>query len=108
MGWIYLILAGILEIGFATSLKMSDGFTKLWPTVAFVFFSILSLWFLTLSMKSIPVGTAYSIWTGIGVFGTSVLGVLFFGDPIGFGRIFFLGMLLISIIGLKCMSGSSF
>ena len=106
MAWFYLILAGMLEIGFATSLKMSVGFTKLWPTVAFVIFSVSSLWLLTLAMKSIPIGTSYAVWTGIGAFGTAILGILFFGDSVDVGRIFFLSTLVISIIGLKIVSTS--
>jgi quaternary ammonium compound-resistance protein SugE len=104
MSWLYLVMAGIFEIGFATSLKMSEGFTKLLPCVAFVICSILSLWLLTLSMKTIPIGTSYAVWTGIGAFGTAVIGMAAFGDPVDLGRVFFLTTLVLSLIGLKMVS----
>ena len=107
MGWVYLVLAGVMEIGFTTSLKLSDTFTKLWPSVAFMVCALSSLGLLTLAMKAIPLGTAYAVWTGIGAFGTAVVGIVFYGDPYDIYRLFFLTMLIVSIIGLRLISGTS-
>lgn len=103
-GWIYLIIAGVLEIGFASTLKLTEGFTKLVPTAVFVFFAIFSFYFLNKAAQTIPVGTAYAIWTGIGAFGTIVVGILFYSEPASFLRLFFLMTLIASIIGLKLVS----
>lgn len=103
-GWIYLIIAGVLEIGFASTLKLTEGFTKLIPTAVFVFFAIFSFYFLNKAAQTIPVGTAYAIWTGIGAFGTIVVGILFYSEPASFLRLFFLMTLIASIIGLKLVS----
>jgi quaternary ammonium compound-resistance protein SugE len=104
MGWIYLVLAGIFEIGFTTSLKLSDNFSKLWPSVSFLVLSILSFYFLTRAIQTIPLGTGYAVWTGIGALGTVVVGIVFFMEPVTAARIFFLLMLIFSIIGLKLVS----
>ena len=106
MGWIYLLVAGVFEIGFTTSLKLSDGFTKLLPSIGFVLSAAVSFWFLTKAMQSIPLGTSYAVWTGIGAFGTAVVGILAFNDPVTFGRVFFLLVLVGSILGLKLVSPS--
>ncbi len=103
-GWIYLIIAGVLEIGFASTLKLTEGFTKLVPTAVFVFFAIFSFYFLNKAAQTIPVGTAYAIWTGIGAFGTIVVGILFYSEPASLLRLFFLMTLIASIIGLKLVS----
>lgn len=107
LNWVYLILAGLFEIGFTTCLKLSETFTKLWPSLAFVVFALLSLWLLTLGMKTIPLGTAYAVWTGIGAFGTAIVGIVYFGDPFDIYRLFFLTTLIGSIIGLRLMAGTS-
>lgn len=104
MGWIYLLLAGISEIIFTTALKSSENFTKLTPTIAFTISVVTSFWFLTKAMETIPLGTAYGVWTGIGVSGTVIIGLIFFKDPSGFWRLFFLATLIMSIIGLKFAS----
>ena len=104
MAWIYLLAAGIFEIGFTTCLKLSDSFTKPLPAVGFILFAAISFWLLTIAMKSIPLGTAYAIWTGIGAAGTAVVGILCFRDPVSTGRIVFLTLLIASIIGLKLVS----
>ncbi len=104
MGWIYLLCAGLLEIGFTTSLKLTDNFTRLWPTIAFLIFAFLSFSFLSLSLASIPLGTAYAIWTGIGAFGTALIGIAFFEEPTHFWHLFFLFCLIGSIIGLKLVT----
>lgn len=106
-GWILLFLAGAMEIGFTTFLKLSEGFTRLWPTVGFVGFACASLGLLTLAMKTIPLGTAYAVWTGIGAFGTAVVGIVFFGDPADLPRVLFLVLLIGSIIGLRVVSGGA-
>lgn len=107
MGWIYLVLAGGMEIGFTTFLKLSDTFTKLLPSVGFALCALSSFGLLTLAMKTISLGTAYAVWTGIGAFGTAVVGILFFGDPYDIYRLFFLTMLIASIIGLRLISVTS-
>lgn len=107
IGWVYLILAGVVEIGFTTFLKLSDSFTKLWPSVAFMVCALSSLGLLTLAMKTIPLGTAYAVWTGIGAFGTAIVGILFYGDPYDIYRLLFLTLLIVSIIGLRLVSGAS-
>ncbi len=104
MAWIYLLVAGLFEIGFTTCLKLSDGFTKLIPSVGFVAFAVVSFGLLTVSMRSIPLGTAYAVWTGIGAAGTAAIGFAFFKDPISFWRVFFIAVLVASIVGLKLVS----
>lgn len=103
-GWIYLIIAGVLEIGFASTLKLTESFTKLIPSAIFVFFAIFSFYFLTKAVETIPVGTAYAVWTGIGAFGTIVVGILFYHEPASLMRLFFLMTLIASIVGLKLVS----
>lgn len=104
MGWIYLVLAGLSEIGFSASLKLSNNFTEMWPTIIFLILSVLSIVFLAFSLETIPMGTAYAIWMGIGAFGTALIGILFFSESTDFWRIFFLGSLILSLIGLKAVS----
>lgn len=104
MSWIYLLLAGVFEIGFTTCLKMSESFSKPLPTLGFIFFTILSFAMLTKALQGIPLGTAYAIWTGIGACGTALIGIWLFGDPAGTLRILFLLLLITSIIGLKLVS----
>ena len=104
MSWAYLVLAGIFEIGFTTSLKLSDNFSKVWPSVSFLVLSILSFYFLTRATQTIPLGTSYAVWTGIGALGTAVIGIVFFMEPVTALRIFFLLMLISSVIGLKLVS----
>lgn len=101
MGWIYLLLAGVFELGFTTALKLSDAFTRVWPTSFVLIFGTISLWLLSRSLQTIPLGTAYAVWTGIGAFGTVIIGIVFFNEPISAARIFFLSLLVVSIIGLK-------
>lgn len=105
MAWISLFIAGLFETGWAIGLKVSEGFTRLWPSVATVVAMIISLGLLAYSMKSIPVGTAYPVWTGIGAAGTAVIGMLVFGESRELVRIFFLLLILIGTLGLKATSG---
>jgi len=104
MGWIYLLFAGLFEVGFTSMLKLSDNFSKLFPSIGFFFFSILSFYLLTKAVETIPIGTAYAIWTGIGAVGTVLIGVFFFQESAGFWRMFFITILIMSIIGLKLVS----
>ena len=101
MAWVYLIVAGLLEIGFATTLKLTEGFTKTGPTIVFLMFSVLSFWCLTRALTAIPIGMAYSIWTGIGAAGTVVVGALLFSEHLSAWQFFFLATLVGSIVGLK-------
>lgn len=104
MAWIYLVIAGFFEMGFATSLKMMDGHKNIPWTIAFYICIIASFTFLNLAIKQIPIGTAYAVWTGIGASGVAIVGILFFKDPATVARIAFLSLLVISIIGLKLTS----
>jgi len=104
MGWIYLLFAGLFEVGFTSMLKLSDNFTKFYPSIGFFFFSILSFYLLTKAVETIPIGTAYAIWTGIGAAGTVLIGIFFFQESAGFWRMFFVTILIMSIIGLKLVS----
>jgi quaternary ammonium compound-resistance protein SugE len=101
MAWIYLLLAGAFEIGFATALKLSDGFTKLIPTIVFFILGAIGLFLLTKALQTIQLGTAYAVWTGIGAIGTVLIGVFFFNESVNFWRMLFLSTLIVSIIGLK-------
>ena len=104
MGWIYLILAGLFELGFSSFLKLSEGLTKIPAILAFIGFGALSFGFLSKAMQTIPLGTAYAVWTGIGALGTIIIGIVFFKDPVSLGRLFFVGLLVVSLIGLKATS----
>jgi len=101
MNWILLILAGLLEIVWAIGLKYTDGFTRLWPTVATVSAMLISLALLGIVMKTLPVSTAYAVWMGIGVVGTAILGIVILNEPATFGRLFSIGLILAGVIGLK-------
>lgn len=104
MSWIFLIIAGCFEIGFTTSLKLTDGFTKATPTVFFLIFSILSFWFLNKAIETIPLGIAYAVWTGIGAAGTACVGIYFFDEQLTMWKMFFIANLVASIFGLKFLS----
>ena len=105
MAWIFLIIAGIFETAWAIGLKYTVGFTKLYPSIWTVISMILSLYFLSLSLKTLPIGTAYAVWTGIGALGAFIFGILLFKEPMEFWRIFFISLLIISLVGLKSTSG---
>ncbi len=104
MPWIYLILAGILECGWAIGLKYTDGFTRLVPTVLTVACMVASVALLGLAVRDLPIGTAYAIWTGIGTMGAVILGVALFGDPATLARLGCVALILAGIIGLKITS----
>nr|WP_321318357.1 quaternary ammonium compound efflux SMR transporter SugE [Labilibaculum sp.] len=101
IAWVYLIIAGLFEAVWAIGLKYAEGFTKFWPSVITIVAMAISLYFLALAIKTLPLGTAYAVWTGIGAFSTAILGIVLFSEPIHFSRIFFLLLLMVSIIGLK-------
>lgn len=101
MAWTYLMIAGALEIFWAVSLKYTDGFSRLWPSVATISGMIASFYFLAQALKTIPVGTGYAVWTGIGAAGTAILGIVLFAEPLSLARIFCIGLIVAGIIGLK-------
>jgi len=105
--WLILILAGLLEVTWAIGLKYTDGFTRLWPSVVTVAALIASVYLLAVAAKSIPIGTAYAVWTGIGALGAVILGILLFKEPATALRIIFLCTLLGSIVGLKLTARAS-
>jgi quaternary ammonium compound-resistance protein SugE len=104
MAWVYLTIAGLFEIGWAIGLKYSDGFSKAVPSLLTVVAMAFSLWLLSLAMRTIPVGTAYAVWTGIGAIGVAVLGMVLFGESREFLRIFCLFLIIAGIVGLKLVS----
>ena len=106
VGWQYLLAAGLCEIGFAVLLKYSDGFTRLWPTLGFLLFGLVSFFLLTRAMRTIPIGTAYAVWGGIGAAGTAILGAVLFAESLSFPRLAFLTLLIGAIFGLKFVSDS--
>lgn len=104
MNWVILVLAGLFEIGWAIGLKYTDGFTRLWPTVGTVLAMAISLGLLGIAMKSLPVGTAYAVWVGVGAVGTAILGIVLLGEPANAGRMVSLGLIVAGIVGLKLAS----
>jgi len=104
MEWLMLIVAGLLEMGWAIGLKYSQGFTKLIPSIFTIVGMIASFYFLSLSLKSLPLGTAYAIWTGIGTVGTVTLGIILFKEPIDITRLICIGFIVVGIVGLKVVS----
>ncbi|MBO9153141.1 DMT family transporter [Chitinophaga sp. GCM10012297] len=105
MAWLFLVLGGLFEIGFTISLKYSENFSRLWPSLSFVACISLSFFLLNKAINNgLPIGTAYAVWTGIGAAGTAIAGIFFFKEPATLWRIFFLAMLIGSIIGLKFVS----
>lgn len=105
MAWIYLLIAALLEIGWAIGLKYTDGFTKIAPTIPTVAAMIASMLLLSHAAKTLPIGTAYGVWVGIGAAGAAALGIVLFDEPANAARIFFLVLLLASVVGLKLTSG---
>ncbi|HEU4978722.1 MAG TPA: quaternary ammonium compound efflux SMR transporter SugE [Solirubrobacteraceae bacterium] len=104
MSWLVLVLAGLFEIGWAIGLKYTDGFTKPWPTVGTVASMAISLGLLGIAMKSLPVGTAYAVWVGVGAVGTAILGIVLLGEPANAGRMVSLALIVAGIVGLKLAS----
>jgi quaternary ammonium compound-resistance protein SugE len=104
MHWIILAIAGIFEVLMTTTLKMSENFSNLWYSIGFFITGTISFVLLSQAMKVIPVGTAYAVWTGIGALGTAIIGIIFFRESTDFWRLFFLFLLIVSIVGLKVVS----
>jgi quaternary ammonium compound-resistance protein SugE len=104
MAWIVLLLAGVLEIGWAVGLKYTDGFSRLWPSLATIGAMAISLLLLGLAVRTLPIGTAYAVWTGIGTVGTVLLGMALFGEPATPLRLAFIAMIIAGIIGLKLVT----
>jgi quaternary ammonium compound-resistance protein SugE len=106
MAWILLVVAGLLEVGWAIGLKYTQGFTRLWPSVFTLTAMVLSVVLLGVAMKSLPVGTSYAVWVGVGAVGTAVLGMVLFGEPATAGRLVSLGFIVAGIVGLKLASST--
>jgi quaternary ammonium compound-resistance protein SugE len=104
MNWILLVVAGLFEIGWAIGLKYTDGFTRLWPSVWTVAAMVISLALLGLALKTIPVGTGYAVWTGVGAAGTAILGIVLFAEPATALRLGCIGLIVAGIVGLKLAS----
>ena len=102
--WVWLIIAGLLEVTWAIGLKSSDGFRRPWISAITIVLMIASFYFLAQALKTLPVGTAYAIWTGIGAVGTAIVGMLVFGESREFGRIISIGFIVAGIVGLKLAS----
>ncbi|MFP4019585.1 MAG: DMT family transporter [Bacteroidales bacterium] len=104
MAWIYLLIAGLFEIGWAIGMKYTEGFHKILPTVVVFIAMVLSVYFLSVAVRTIPVGTAYAVWTGIGIVGTTIWGIAVFDEPYNFLRILFISLIVISIVGLRIIA----
>jgi len=104
VAWVYLITAAVFEIGWAIGLKYTEGFTKPWPTVVTVISMVISMLLLAIAVRTIPIGTGYAIWTGIGALGTALLGIALFGEPATLGRVVCLLMIVTGVIGLKVLA----
>jgi quaternary ammonium compound-resistance protein SugE len=104
LSWFYLVLAGLLEIVWAIGLKYTEGFTKLVPSLITIVAMVASVWFLALALRTIPVGTGYAVWTGIGAVGTAILGIVLFAEPATAARLLSIGLIVAGILGLKLVS----
>jgi quaternary ammonium compound-resistance protein SugE len=105
MPWLILFLAGLFEIGWAIGLKYTDGFTRVTPTLVTLGLMAVSVYLLSVALRSLPVGTGYAVWTGIGVLGTTGLGILLFDEPRGLIRLLSIGLILLGILGLRVSTG---
>jgi len=101
VAWVLLLVAGLLEVGWAIGLKYTEGFTRLWPSAFTLAAMIASVLLLGIAMKSLPVGTSYAVWVGVGAVGTAILGIVLFNEPANAGRLVSLGLILAGIVGLK-------
>ena len=104
MSWSILFLAGLFEVAWAVGLKYTEGFTRLWPSVGTVVAMAVSFYLLAVAMRTLPLGTAYAVWVGVGAVGTAILGIVLFNEPANAGRLVSLGLILAGIIGLKLAS----
>lgn len=101
MTWAILFFAGLFEVAWAIGLKYTEGFTRMWPTLWTVLAMFISLWLLGIAMKELPVGTAYTVWVGVGAVGTVVLGIILFDEPANTARLISIGFIIAGLIGLK-------
>ncbi len=101
MNWVLLVIAGVFEIGWAIGLKYTQGFTRLWPSIGTALAMIISIVLLGIAMRSLPVGTAYAVWVGVGAVGTAILGIILFGESASTLRLVSLGLIVAGIVGLK-------
>ena len=99
--WVLLVVAGLFEVGWAVGLKYTEGFTRLWPSVWTVLAMAISLWLLGIAVRSLPVGTAYSVWVGVGTVGTVGLGIVFLDEPATAARLLSVALIVAGIVGLK-------
>ena len=106
MAWVILVVAGLFEVGWAIGLKYTEGFTRLWPTVGTIASMVVSLGLLGVAMKSLPVGTSYAVWVGVGSVGTAILGMALLGESASAGRLVSLGLIVAGIVGLKLATPS--
>jgi len=106
MPWLILVLAGLFEMAWAIALKYTEGFTRLWPSVGTAVAMAISLWLLGIAMRTLPVGTAYAVWVGVGAAGTVILGIILLGEPASPARLVCVGLILAGIIGLKLATPS--
>lgn len=104
LGWIYLMLAGCLEVAFTTAIRHTDGFTKLGPTMLVLILAGVSFALVAKSTAAIPLGTAYAVWGALGVIGTAVVGIFYFNEPVTFWRMTFLALIVVSVVGLKLVT----
>ncbi len=104
MAWIYLFIAGLMEVAWAVGLKLSEGFSRPWITVYTIIMMVLSFVFLSIALKSIAVGTGYAVWTGIGVIGTAVIGMIFLAEPVSVVKICCILLIISGIIGLRLIA----
>jgi quaternary ammonium compound-resistance protein SugE len=101
MAWLILVLAGLFEVAWAIGLKYTEGYTRLWPTVGTITAMVISVGLLGVAMKTLPVGTSYAVWVGVGAVGTAILGIVLFGESADAGRLVSLALILAGIVGLK-------
>jgi quaternary ammonium compound-resistance protein SugE len=104
MAWLVLVLAGLFEVGWAVGLKFTEGFTRVWPTLATVASMVVSLGLLGLALRTLPLGTAYAVWTGVGTVGTALLGIMLFDEPAGAIRLACIALIVAGIVGLKLVT----
>lgn len=105
MAWILIVIAGLLEVAWSIGMKYTDGFTRLWPSVFTGAGIVASMMLLSYAAKTLPIGTAYGVWVGIGAAGAAIVGMLLLGEPATAARVFFIALLIVAIVGLKATSG---
>jgi quaternary ammonium compound-resistance protein SugE len=103
MAWFYLFIAGIFEIAWAVGMKFTEGFSRFWPTAGVLSAMLLSVYFLSLATRTLPIGTAYAVWTGIGIVGTTLLGMVIFGESATLIRMGLITLILLAVIGLRLL-----